>query len=63
MASAFGSALRREVRFLATSFWDLALVSWVPLLLMAVVAIQLSAGVMRGLPIAVVDQDDSADSR
>ena len=63
MASAFGSALRREVRFLATSFWDLALVSWVPLLLMAVVAIQLSAGVMRDLPIAVVDQDDSAVSR
>ena len=60
MAGAFGSALRREARFLASNFWDLALVSWVPLLLMAVVAIQLSSGVMRGLPIAVVDQDDSA---
>lgn len=63
MGSAFGSALRREVRFLATHFWDLALVTWVPLLLMAVVAIQLSSGVMRGLPIAVVDADGTAVSR
>ena len=63
MGGAFGSAWRREVRFLATHFWDLALVTWVPLLLMAVVAIQLSSGVMRGLPIAVVDQDGTAVSR
>ena len=63
MASAFASALRREARFLATHFWDLALVSWVPLALMALVAVQLSSGVMRGLPIAVVDQDHSAISR
>jgi len=51
------------MHFLVTHFWDLALVTWVPLLLMAVVAIQLSAGVMRGLPIAVVDQDGTAISR
>ncbi|MBS0283342.1 MAG: ABC transporter permease [Proteobacteria bacterium] len=63
MGGAFASAWRREVRFLATHFWDLALVTWVPLLLMAVVAIQLSSGVMRGLPIAVVDQDGTAVSR
>jgi ABC-2 type transport system permease protein len=63
MGRAFGNALRRETRFLATHFWDLALVSWVPLLLMAIVGIQLSAGVMRDLPIAVVDEDHSAVSR
>ncbi|QKS01365.1 ABC transporter permease [Sphingomonas sp. CL5.1] len=63
MASAFASALRREVRFLAAHFWDLALVTWVPLLLMAVVSVQLSSGVMRDLPIAVVDQDGTAVSR
>lgn len=63
MGGAFGSAFRREVRFLATSFWDRALLTWVPLLLMAVVAIQFSAGVMRALPIAVVDQDDTAIAR
>ncbi|MES2057170.1 MAG: ABC transporter permease [Pseudomonadota bacterium] len=51
------------MRFLAASFWDLALVTWVPLLLMAAVAIQLSAGVMRDLPIAVVDQDGTTVSR
>ena len=49
--------------FLRGSFWDLALVTWVPFALMALVAIQLSAGVMRGLPIAVVDQDGTAVSR
>ncbi|WCM28554.1 ABC transporter permease [Sphingomonas sp. QA11] len=63
MAGAFGSSLSRELRFLATHFWDLALVTWVPLLLMAVVAVQLSSGVMRGLPIAVVDEDGTAVSR
>lgn len=63
VGSAFGSALRREVHFLATHFWDLALVTWVPLVLMAVVAVQLSSGVMRGLPIAVVDEDGTAVSR
>ena len=63
MGGAFGSALRRELRFLAAHFWDLALVTWVPLLLMAVVAVQLSSGVMRGLPIAVVDEDGTAVSR
>jgi ABC-2 type transport system permease protein len=63
VGGAFGSALRRELRFLAAHFWDLALVTWVPLLLMAVVAVQLSSGVMRGLPIAVVDEDGTAVSR
>lgn len=51
------------MRFLATSFWDRALVIWVPLLLMTVVAIQFSAGVMRDLPIAVVDLDGTAVAR
>src|SRR5690606_16959123 len=43
--------------------WDRALLTWVPLLLMALVAIQFSAGVMRDLPIAVVDQDGTAVAR
>lgn len=63
MGGAFDSALRRELRFLAASFWDRALVIWVPLLLMVVVAIQFSAGVMRDLPIVVVDQDGTAVAR
>jgi ABC-2 type transport system permease protein len=39
------------------------MVSWVPLLLMALVAATLSAGVVRQMPIAVVDEDHSAISR
>lgn len=37
--------------------------TWMPLLLMAVVAVQFSAGVMRKLPIAVLDEDGSATAR
>lgn len=60
---AFGSAFTRELRFWRSSFWDRALITWVPLLLMAMVAIQFSSGVMRNVPIAVVDQDDSQIAR
>lgn len=62
-AAAFAAGFRREARFLRHSFWDLALLTWVPLLLLAAVAIQLSAGVMRDLPIVVVDQDGSGIAR
>lgn len=61
--AAFREGWRREIRFLQSSFWDRALIGWIPLLLMAVMAIQLSAGVMRDLPIAVVDQDGGATAR
>lgn len=63
MIAAVTSGIRREIRFLAQNFWDLALVSWIPLLLMIVTAWQFSSGVMRDLPIAVVDQDNSALGR
>lgn len=61
--AAFREGLRREIGFLRSSFWDFALVSWIPLLLMAVVAVQLAPGVMRDLPIAVVDADGGAIAR
>ncbi len=57
MGSAYLESIRRETSFLRSSFWDLSLVTWIPLLLMAVVAVQMSAGVMRDLPVVVVDQD------
>lgn len=60
---AFLQAWRREILFLWSSRLDLALVSWIPLLLMAIVSIQLSSGVMRDLPIAVVDQQRGATAR
>lgn len=59
----FGDGWRREIRFLRSSRLDLSLISWIPLLLMALVAIQMSAGVMRALPIAVVDEDGTATAR
>ncbi len=62
-AAALAAGFRREARFLRHSFWDLALLTWVPLLLLAAVAIQLSAGVMRDLPIVVIDQDGSGIAR
>ncbi len=62
-ATSFAEGWRREVRFLRSSFWDLSLVSWIPLLLMAVVAVQFSSGVMRKLPIVVVDEDGGAVAR
>lgn len=62
-AASFREGWRREIRFLRSSFWDFALVSWIPLLLMAVVAVQLAPGVMRDLPVAVVDADGGAIAR
>lgn len=63
MIGAFRASVRRELAFLFGGFWDLALVIWLPLVLLAIVAIQLSAGVMRDLPIAVVDQDGGGVAR
>jgi ABC-2 type transport system permease protein len=61
--AAFREGFRREAGFLRSSFWDFALISWIPLMLMAVMAIQLAPGVLRDLPIAVVDEDGGAIAR
>lgn len=63
MRRAFIASLERELAFLRASPWDLALATWIPLLLMAVVSWQISAAVLRELPIAVVDDDQSTLSR
>lgn len=63
MSAALLDGARRELGFLRNSFWDLSLVTWIPFVLMAAVAIQLSAGVMRDLPIVVVDRDGSGITR
>ncbi|MDZ3832814.1 MAG: ABC transporter permease [Sphingopyxis sp.] len=59
----FITSARREIAFLASSFWDRAMLGLIPLLLLALLSIELSDGVMRDLPIAVVDTDGSAISR
>lgn len=61
--SAFIQSFLRESRFLRSSFWDLALLSWIPLLLTAVIAAAFAPGVMRNLPVVVVTAEDSAISR
>lgn len=63
LGRSFTNAWYRELFFLRSNPLDLALVTWLPLLLLAIVAIQLSPSVMRNLPIAVVDQDGSATAR
>jgi ABC-2 type transport system permease protein len=55
--------MARECRFLASSPWDLALLTWLPLLLCGAIAWQLSGGVIRGLPVLLIDQDKSALAR
>lgn len=61
--SAFLASLWRECAFLRSSFWDRAPLGLFTLLLLALPAIEMSAGVMRDLPIAVVDLDNSHISR
>ncbi|GAB4090906.1 ABC transporter permease [Hydrogenophaga soli] len=54
---------RRELARLRRSPWELAMVTWVPMLALALVWWMFSTGVPRQLPVAVVDQDHSALSR
>ncbi|EQA98041.1 ABC transporter permease [Sphingobium baderi] len=61
--TAFRAGWCREIRFLRSNFWDFALIGWIPLALMTLVAVQISAGVMRDLPIAVVDEDGGGVAR
>jgi ABC-2 type transport system permease protein len=54
---------RREAAALRASPWDLGMLSWIPLLICAVVWWTFSAGLARDLPIVLIDQDHSALSR
>lgn len=58
----FGSARREAARY-RQSGWDLAMITWVPLLSCALIWWILSAGLPRQLPIGVLDQDHSGWSR
>lgn len=62
-ATGFRASALREWRFLAQSPWDRAMLTWMPLVLCAIVAWQLSGGVVRDLPVLVIAQDDSALTR
>lgn len=57
------ASLRREWRLLRARPWDWAMVSWVPLLAMALLCWIFAAGQPYRLPIAVWNEDPSALSR
>ncbi len=57
------NSLIREARRLRASPWDLAMVTWVPLLAVALMWWVFSAGLPRHLPVGVVDADQSSLSR
>ena len=61
--SVFAASLRREWARLRASPWDMAMVSWVPLLALALMCWIFSAGQPYRLPIAVWNEDHSAISR
>ncbi len=56
-------SLARELAFLRGSGWDLALLTWIPLLLLVMMSWLFAAGVARDLPVAVVDNDHGAAAR
>jgi ABC-2 type transport system permease protein len=57
------ASARREFALLRTRPWDLAMISWVPLLAVFLIWWIFSAGLPTRLPIGVLDQDHSALSR
>jgi len=56
-------ACAREVAYLRTHRWDLALISWFPALIMALAWAIFAQGVNVKLPLALVDEDHSPGSR
>ena len=61
--SLFAASARREVQLLRTRPWDAAMLTWVPLLAMALLCWIFSTGQPYRLPIAVWDEDHSSLSR
>jgi ABC-2 type transport system permease protein len=60
---AFATSARREAAWLKGNRWDLAMISWVPLLAVALLWWTFSAGLPNRLAVGVLDQDHSAQSR
>ncbi|KIF81380.1 ABC transporter permease [Noviherbaspirillum autotrophicum] len=62
-AHIFRASLRREWQLLCRRPWDIAMISWVPLLSVALIWWIFSAGIPTRLPIGVWNADHSALSR
>jgi len=56
-------ACAREIAYLRTHPWDLAVISWLPALVMALAWAIFAQGVNVKLPLALVDEDHSPGSR
>ena len=63
MAPGWRAVAWRELHALRGSGWDLALVTWWPLLLLGILWWTFTAGLPRALPLVWLDQDHSASSR
>jgi ABC-2 type transport system permease protein len=63
LLQAFANSARREAAWLKGNRWDLAMISWVPLLAVALLWWTFSAGLPNRLAVGVLDQDHSAQSR
>ena len=59
MSQGFWSGIQRELRYLFTEKWDLALVLLAPLFVILLLGSMLSQGKPTHLPIAIIDQDHS----
>ena len=57
------AALAREWRRLRGDFWDMGMLSWIPLVLCGMLWLIFSAGIARDLPIVIIDNDNSTLSR
>jgi len=63
MSQSFFSCIHRELRELFADRWLLSLVSWIPLLLLALMWLIFSQGIPREVPMGVIDLDKSTFSR
>ncbi len=62
-AAGLRGACLREIEYLRSHPWDLALVTWVPMLILTATWTIFAQGVVVKLPIALVDEDHSPGSR
>jgi ABC-2 type transport system permease protein len=53
----------REIYYLKSHAWDLALITWVPAVVLTMIWAIFSSGVNTKLPMALVDEDHSEESR
>lgn len=63
LTASIAASARREWQFLCHSPWDMALISWIPLLFLVLLGALFFSAVPRALPVAIVDDSRSPISR